>query len=155
MYLKIYIYFLTHEDMITQMCISDLGRSDPGGQHVICKSTDVTTRHIRLCGYAFTMTNWFGNARVWYGPMALHSVIAGSISSGGDQNIHYWWDLKRSKQLFSVSVCHTQCLPVFLVMVIQYIIPLITKNEYFGSFSSLIHILLNIIDIFCLHVVFC
>ena len=39
---------------------------------------------------------------------ALRSVVAGSISSGGDHGIHWWWDLIRSKQLSSVSVCHTQ-----------------------------------------------
>ena len=35
----------------------------------------------------------------------LQSVVTGSISSGGDHSIHYWWDLIRSKQLSSVSVC--------------------------------------------------
>ena len=34
----------------------------------------------------------------------------------------YWWDLIRSKQLLSVPVCRTQCLPGFLVMVNQFII---------------------------------
>ena len=33
-----------------------------------------------------------------------------------------WWDLIRSKQLSSGSVCHTQCLLYFLFMVIQIII---------------------------------
>ena len=32
------------------------------------------------------------------------SVVAGSISSGGDHGIHCWWDLIRSKQLSSVPV---------------------------------------------------
>ena len=38
----------------------------------------------------------------------LNTVVAGSISSGGDHGVHCWWDLIRSKQLFSashVSVC--------------------------------------------------
>ena len=39
---------------------------------------------------------------------ARHSVVAGSISSRGDHGIPYLWDLTRSKQLFSVSVCHRQ-----------------------------------------------
>ena len=37
---------------------------------------------------------------------AVQSVVAGSISSDGDHGIHCWWDLIRSKQLSSVSVCH-------------------------------------------------
>ena len=32
------------------------------------------------------------------------SVVAGSISSGGDYGIHCWWDLIRSKQLSSVPI---------------------------------------------------
>ena len=51
-----YIYFFAHEDLITQMCISYLGRRGTRGDLVLCKSTDVTTRHIRLSGRAFTMT---------------------------------------------------------------------------------------------------
>ena len=37
--------------------------------------------------------------------LILHSVVTGSISSGGDDGIHNWWDLIGSKQLSSVSVC--------------------------------------------------
>ena len=48
--------------------------------------------------------NWWLSGRV----SALHSVVAGSISSGGDHGIHCWWDLIRLKQLSSVSVCRTQ-----------------------------------------------
>ena len=36
---------------------------------------------------------------------ALQSVVAASISSGGNPGIHCWWDLIRSKQQSSVSVC--------------------------------------------------
>ena len=39
---------------------------------------------------------WTSDHRV----LALQSVVA-----GGDHSIHCWWDLIRSKQLFSVSVC--------------------------------------------------
>ena len=39
---------------------------------------------------------------------ALHSVVAGLISSGGDHGIYRWWDLLRSKLLSSVFVCHAQ-----------------------------------------------
>ena len=35
-------------------------------------------------------------------------VVTALISSGGDHSIHCWWDLIRSKQLSSVSVCHMQ-----------------------------------------------
>ena len=48
----------------------------------------------------------------------LHSVIVGLISSGGDHGMHCWWDLKRSKQLFSVPYVACRCLPNFLVIVI-------------------------------------
>ena len=37
---------------------------------------------------------------------AMQSMVAGSISSGGNHGIHCWWDLIRLKQLSSVSVCH-------------------------------------------------
>ena len=46
--------------------------------------------------------NWWLSCRV----SALQSVVAGSISSGGDYGIHCWWGLIRSKQLSSVPVCH-------------------------------------------------
>ena len=45
--------------------------------------------------------NWWLSCRV----LAMQSVVAGSISSGGDYGIHCWWDLIRSKQLSSVPVC--------------------------------------------------
>ena len=48
-------------------------------------------------------------------------MVAGSISSGEEHGINCWWDLIRLKQVFSVSVCHMQWLPDFLVIVIQYI----------------------------------
>ena len=43
----------------------------------------------------------------------LHSVVAGSISSEEDHGILCWWDLIRSKQLLSVSVCHAQVFAEF------------------------------------------
>ena len=52
-----YIYFLVHEVMITWMRVSKLGRHSPGGDRVITKSKDVTTRHSMLSGCAFTMTS--------------------------------------------------------------------------------------------------
>ena len=52
-----YIYFLVYEVIITWMRISHLGKSNPGGVCVLCKSNDVTTRHIRLSGHTFTMTS--------------------------------------------------------------------------------------------------
>ena len=78
-----------------------LGRRSPGGDHVLCKSTDVTTKHIKLIARAFTITSWFSIAYVRCGlwlccrVSALHSVVAGSIFG-----IHCWWDLINSKQLF-------------------------------------------------------
>ena len=40
-------------------CVSPtiLGRRSPGGDRFLCKSTDVTTRHISLIGRVFTMTS--------------------------------------------------------------------------------------------------
>ena len=35
-------------------------------------------------------------------------MVVGWISSGGDHGIHCWWDLIRSKELPSISVCHAQ-----------------------------------------------
>ena len=49
------IYFLAHKVMITQMRISKLGRRGPGDDLVLRKSTDVTTRHIRLSGHGFDL----------------------------------------------------------------------------------------------------
>ena len=40
--------------------------------------------------------------------LALHSVVFGSISSGGDHGIHCWGDLIRSKQLSRGTVCYAQ-----------------------------------------------
>ena len=39
---------------------------------------------------------------------ALHFTVAGWISDREDHGIHCSWDLIRSKQLSSVSVCHAQ-----------------------------------------------
>ena len=52
---------------------------------------------------------------------ALHFVVAGSISCGGDHGIHCWWDLLRLKQVSSVSICYMHYLPDFLIIVIQFI----------------------------------
>ena len=52
----------------------------------------------------------------------LHTVVVGSISSGGDHGVHCWWDLIRSKQLFSPPYVACRCLLDFLVIVISYII---------------------------------
>ena len=49
----------------------------------------------------------------------LHSGAAGSLISREENGIHCWWDIIRSKEPSSGSVCPTQCLPDFLVMVIQ------------------------------------
>ena len=40
-------------------CVSPilLGRRNPGGDRVLCKSTDITTRHIRLISHAYTLTS--------------------------------------------------------------------------------------------------
>ena len=71
--------------------------------------------------------NWWLSGRV----SALHSVVAGSISSGGDHGICCWWNLIRLKQLSSISICHVQ---VFIGFSgcgnsIHNIIPLLKKKE--------------------------
>ena len=55
---------------------------------------------------------WTGGSVV---VLSLHSVVTGSISSGGDLSIHCWWDLIRSKQLSNVSICHAQIFVGFSV----------------------------------------
>ena len=40
-----------------RMHISKLGRRSPGCDRVLCKSTDVITKLIRLSGRTFTMTS--------------------------------------------------------------------------------------------------
>ena len=63
--------------------------------------------------------------------LALQSVVAGSISSGGDHGIHCRWDLIWSKQLSSIFVC---CGEVFAGLSghsnsIHNIIPLLKKKK--------------------------
>ena len=60
-------------------------------------------------------SSWFGITCLQCGLVALSgrvspllSVVAGSTFSGGDHGIRCWWDLIRSKQLSSVSICHVQ-----------------------------------------------
>ena len=52
-------------------------------------------------------------------------------ASGGDHSIHCWWDLIRSKQLSSVSVCRTQVFAGFSGQCnsIHNIIPLLKKEN--------------------------
>ena len=71
--------------------------------------------------------DWWLSVRV----LALHSVVAGLISSEGDHGIHCWWDLIRSKQLSSVSVCHMQVFAGFSDHgnSIHNIIPLLKKEK--------------------------
>ena len=67
---EMYIDFLDYEVMITRMRISDLGIRSPGSDPLICKSTDITTRHIRSSVHAFTMTSLFGITCIRCGPLA-------------------------------------------------------------------------------------
>ena len=52
----------------------------------------------------------------------LHTVVVGSISSGGDHGVQCWWDGIRSKQLFSAPYVTYRCVPNFLVVVISNLI---------------------------------
>ena len=70
---------------------------------------------------------WTGGSVVEF--RFLHTVVVGSISNGEDHRVHCWWDLIRSKQLFSAPFVAFRCLPDFLVMVIlRYICVCIGKN---------------------------
>ena len=78
------------------------------------KSTDVTCK--THSGWLVAQLPWLVNlaslvcdmdCRLRYGASARQSVVAGSISRGGDHGIHCRWDLMRSKNLSSVSVCRT------------------------------------------------
>ena len=56
----------------------------------------------------------------------------------GDRGIHCWWDLIRSKELSSVSVCRTQVFAGFSGHgnSIHNIIPLLKKRKYATCFKS-------------------
>ena len=56
-----------------------------------------------MASLVYDMDQWL-SCRV----SALQSVVAGSISSGRNHNMHCWWNLIRSKQPSSVSVCHAE-----------------------------------------------
>ena len=60
----------------------------------------------------------------------LPTVVVGSISSGGDYGVYYWWDPKRSKLLFSVPYVARRCLPDFLVMIILIYHSFLHLNKY-------------------------
>ena len=82
-------------------------------------------RTVRKCSEHFRMT--YGNTGQLFRPyycvryglwlsctvLAPQSVVGGSIYSGGDHGIHSWWDLIKSKQLSSVSVCHAKVFAAF------------------------------------------
>ena len=76
-----YIYFLDHEVMITQILLE--GRR-PSGNRVVCTNVNWSCiYHIvlicrRLCKV------WTSSGKI----SALHSVVAGSISSRGEHGIH-------------------------------------------------------------------
>ena len=108
---------------------SDLGKRSPGGGRVCCREY-VPIKKTHLVGWSRNLP-WLVNSDRLYvawagGPVVefrfLHTVLAGSISSGEDHGVPCWWDLIRSKQLFSAPYVACRCLPDFLVMVISNII---------------------------------
>ena len=51
------------------------------------------------------------------------AVVAGSISSIGDQGIHWWWDQKKGRiSCLVFPYVARKCLPGFPVMVFQFIV---------------------------------
>ena len=118
------IIFPAPEAYIMRTYNSDLGRRSPGGGRVLCREY-VPSRHIRSSGCAIhhDLIIWDRLYMAWTGgPVAefrlLHTVVVGSIPSGRDYGVNCWWDLIRSKQLFSASCIACGCLPDFVVMVI-------------------------------------
>ena len=102
------IIFPAHEAYVTRTHDSDLGRRSPGGNRVRCREYVPIKRHIRSSVHDLLIRHrlyvaWTGGLMVEF--RLLHAVVVGSISSGGDQSVHCWWDLIRSKQLSSVSIC--------------------------------------------------
>ena len=61
---------------------------------------------VKLASLACDVGRWLSDT-----VSALHSMVAGSLSSDGCHGIRCWWDLIRSKQLSSVS--HVGALPGF------------------------------------------
>ena len=90
--------------------------------HFLFKQRNYIVNWMIMCD-----VDWWLSGRV----SALHSVVAGSIFSGGDHSIYCWWDLIRLKQLSSVSVCHAQMFTGFSSHgnSIHNIIPLLKKEN--------------------------
>ena len=80
---------------------------------------ELTMNHDLLIWHSLYVA-WTGGPVVEF--RLLHTVVVGSISSGGDHGVPCWWDLIRSKQLFSAPYVARRCLPDFLAMVISNII---------------------------------
>ena len=101
-------------------------------------------RIFRLIGRAITMTSRFGvtcvRCGLWLSSRvsALHSLVTGSISSGGGQCIHSWWNLIRSKQQSSVSGCHAQVFAGFSGH--DNSIPLLKKKMYKVNFYCKVYL---------------
>ena len=146
------IYILALEVIIImRMCISNpLGKTWPWRWLCPVESTDVTCRThsgwlaaqlpwlVNLASLVCNMDSWL-SCRV----SALQSVVTGSISCGGDHSIHCWWDLIKSKQLSSISVCHVYVFAGFSDHgnSIPNIIPLLKKEKCTRLFTF--HILLE------------
>ena len=47
----------------------------------------------------------------------LHTVVVGLISRCRDHGVHCWWDLIRSKQLFSAPYFTCRCVPDFTLYI--------------------------------------
>ena len=98
-----------------------------GGGRVLCKGNTYPSRHIRskwsrnLPWHVNSGSLICGMNR-WPSGRVSAPVVVGSISSGGDHDVYCWWDLIRSKQLFSAPYVTWKCLPDFLVMVILWYI---------------------------------
>ena len=128
-YIYIYIYisilpfiiiiiFPAHEDYVMRTRNSDLGRRSPGGGRVRCREyVAIKRRHIRSSGRTIyhdlliryrLYVAWTRDPVVEF--RFLHTVVVGSISSGGDHGVHCWWDLMRSNscsvlRMSRVGVC--------------------------------------------------
>ena len=102
------IIFPAHEVYVMRTHNFDLRRRSLGGGRVLYREYAPST-HIRSSGRSIhydllirrrLYVAWSGEPVIEF--RLLHSVVVGSISSGGYHGVHCWWDLIRSKSLFSV-----------------------------------------------------
>ena len=124
-----------------------IGNTHPRNYYNL-KSKDIDVHFFKLRNY---IVNWItidlaslvSDVYHWVGGTvsAVHSVVAGAISSGVNHGINCWCDLIRSKHLPRVSVYRVQVFAVFSGHgnSVHYIIPLLKKEECTNPVQSACH----------------